>query len=95
MSFRAPVNSCAQDRAGFRRLNRIPFHFVPNPTTDMDYLTRKNDRRRRRRARAITFLITAALTLAFAHQAGILEELPAVYEQLFGPELGDAPVAGV
>ena len=60
----------------------------------MNYLTIKNDRLRRRKARTLTFLIFTALLAGFAYSSGLLGDLPALYEQLFGPEVVDAaPVA--
>ncbi len=60
----------------------------------MSYLTKKNDRKYRRRARTLTFLITFSLTLAIAYSTGALGDLPELYEQFFGPEVA-TPVAGV
>ena len=56
----------------------------------MTYLTQQNDRKHRRRARTLTFLITASLGLAFAYASGLLGEVPLLYEYFTGPP---APVA--
>lgn len=59
----------------------------------MNYRTLSNDRRRRRKARFITFLVTASLLASFAYASGLLDQLPEIFEMFQDAEVNDAPVA--
>jgi len=62
----------------------------------MNYRTEKNDRRRRRKARAFTAIVTIGMLAAFAYTTGLMEDLPALFN--YAPEtevVADGPVARV
>ncbi|MEM6769551.1 MAG: hypothetical protein AAF597_03110 [Bacteroidota bacterium] len=59
----------------------------------MNYRTEKNDRIRRRKARAFTALITLCLLAGFAYAAGALDEVPALFNDQPETEVVDGPVA--
>lgn len=53
----------------------------------------RNDRRRRRKARFITFLVTASLLVFFAYASGLLEQLPDILDLFQEADVNDTPVA--
>lgn len=61
----------------------------------MNYRTEKNDRIRRRKARAFTALITLAILTGFAYAAGLADELPTWFRDKSATEMADGPVARV
>lgn len=61
----------------------------------MSYLTVKNERKHRRQARMITFVITAVSLAAAAHGMGATEELVQLFQQLMGTQAADAAVASL
>lgn len=59
----------------------------------MNYRTERNDRIRRRKARAFTALITICMLTAFAYATGVLDEFPDLFQEEPATEVVDAPVA--
>jgi hypothetical protein len=59
----------------------------------MNYQTLSNDRRRRRKARFITFLVTASLLASFAYAAGLLDQLPEMLDLFRETDASATPVA--
>ncbi|CAH1000147.1 hypothetical protein LEM8419_01294 [Neolewinella maritima] len=59
----------------------------------MSYITLKNDRKRRRQARTITFLITAATLTGAAHMVGATDQLVELLQQLIATTTSSQPVA--
>lgn len=59
----------------------------------MDYLTLKNDRKRRRQARIVTFVVTTLMLGAAAHGMGATHELVEFFQQMMGAQPAGAPIA--
>ncbi len=61
----------------------------------MDYLTLKNDRKRRRQARVVTFVVTATMLGAAAHGMGATHGLFDMIQQWMGTHPVSEPIASV
>lgn len=61
----------------------------------MSYLTVKNERKHRRQARLITFVVTAGVLGAAAHGMGATQELVELFQQLMGTAPADGVVASL
>lgn len=59
----------------------------------MNYLTLKNDRKRRRQARVVTFVVTTLMLGAAAHGMGATHELLEVLQQWMGTHPVSEPIA--
>lgn len=59
----------------------------------MSYLTAANDRKRRRHARRLTFLITTLTLGSIAYGMGVAEGLPEMIQQLMHSAPAAVPVA--
>ncbi|PPK84265.1 hypothetical protein CLV84_4034 [Neolewinella xylanilytica] len=61
----------------------------------MSYLTIKNERKHRRQARLITFVVTTLMLGAAAHGMGATQELVEVFQRLMGTQPVDTAVASL
>ncbi len=61
----------------------------------MSYLTIKNERKHRRQARIITFVVTALVLSAAAHGMGATEELVDLFNQLMSNQSAGEAVASL
>ncbi|MGB3800799.1 MAG: hypothetical protein WA952_13370 [Lewinella sp.] len=61
----------------------------------MSYLTIKNERKHRRQARLITFVVTTLALGAAAHGMGATQELVELFQQLMGTPSADGAVASL
>ena len=59
----------------------------------MNYITDLNDRKRRRQARRVTFIVTTTLLVGGLYSMGAADQLVALVQQLFGTAAPAAPVA--
>ncbi|WP_116127930.1 hypothetical protein [Lewinella sp. IMCC34183] len=59
----------------------------------MNYLTLKNDRKRRRQARVVTFVVTTLTLGAIAHGMGATQELMEFFQQVAGAHPVSDPIA--
>ncbi len=61
----------------------------------MSYITLKNDRKRRRQARVVTFIVTLTMLSAAAYGVGALDQLTELLHQYMGSSPVDQPVASL
>ena len=61
----------------------------------MSYLTIKNERKHRRQARIITFVVTTLVLGAAAHGMGATEEIVEMFQHLLGTQPVDETVASL
>ncbi|WP_116108998.1 hypothetical protein [Lewinella sp. IMCC34191] len=61
----------------------------------MSYLTIKNERKHRRQARIITFVVTTLVLGAAAHGMGATEELVELFQQFMGTQPAGGAVASL
>ncbi|NJB85616.1 hypothetical protein GGR26_001361 [Lewinella marina] len=61
----------------------------------MNYLTLKNDRKRRRQARTVTFVVTTLMLGAAAYGMGATQELAELFQQWMGTQPVSEPVASL
>ncbi|MBB4077720.1 hypothetical protein GGR28_000321 [Lewinella aquimaris] len=59
----------------------------------MSYITLKNDRKRRRQARVVTFIVTVSMLSAAAYGMGATQELADFFQQLIATAPAAEPVA--
>lgn len=78
-------------------LSRVGFSYIflhsNRILTNMNYRTEKNDRVRRRKARTLTAFITVCLLAGFAYAAGVLDDLPELFNNKPATEVVEGPVA--
>ena len=61
----------------------------------MSHITLKNDRKRRRQARTITFLVVTATLLGTAYGIGAADQLVELLQQLVSSPAPSQPVASI
>ena len=71
---------------------RVAYLYHQTDTT-MSSITLKNDRKRRRQARTITFIITTATLVGTAYLVGATDQLVELVQHLFATAAGSEPVA--
>lgn len=59
----------------------------------MNYRTEKNDRRRRRKARAFTAFLTICMLAGFAYATGLTDEIKDLFQDAPATEVVEGPVA--
>ncbi|MCP9237751.1 hypothetical protein [Lewinella sp. JB7] len=59
----------------------------------MSYITIKNDRKRRRQARVVTFVVTVTMLSAAAYGMGATQELAEFFQQMISTAPPVEPVA--